>query len=89
MSVETRSPAGIDESILDTLRTMAADPDRLAPEATLAEVEIDSLDLVELVQLVEEAYGVELPQKALDGVLTVGDVIDRLTGHVAAAEAVR
>lgn len=41
----------------------------------------DSLDLFELVMAFEEEYGVEIPQEDLEGMQTVGDVIDYIKAH--------
>ena len=45
-------------------------------EATLESLDVDSLDLVELAQIVEDEFGVELDGDAVKDVKTVGDVID-------------
>lgn len=38
----------------------------------------DSLDLFELVMVLEEEYSIEIPQEALENLKTVGSVIDYL-----------
>ena len=60
------------------LRTMSSAPEGLHRDASLKEVDIDSLDLVELTQMVNEECGVTLPQINFSGVDTVGDVVDLL-----------
>jgi acyl carrier protein len=45
-------------------------------EATFEALDVDSLDLVELAQIVEDEFGVELDGDAVKDVKTVGDVID-------------
>ena len=40
------------------------------------DLDVDSLDLVELAQIVEDEFGVELDGDAVKDVKTVGDVID-------------
>ena len=40
------------------------------------DLEADSLDLFELVMAFEEEYGVEIPPEDLDGLTTVGAVIE-------------
>ena len=42
------------------------------------DLEADSLDLFELVMAFEEEFGAEMPQDDLDGITTVGDVIEYL-----------
>ena len=45
-------------------------------EATFETLDIDSLDLVELAQIVEDEFGVALDGEAVKNVETVGDVVD-------------
>ena len=48
----------------------------LSREATLENLDVDSLDLVELAQIVEDEFGVELRGDDVKDVKTVGEVID-------------
>ena len=41
---------------------------------------LDSLDLFELAMAMEEEFGIEIPQEELEGLKTVGDVVEYLTG---------
>ena len=43
----------------------------------------DSLDLFELVMAFEEEYGVEIPPEDLEGVATVGDVLQLMKRKLA------
>lgn len=45
-------------------------------ETQWSELDVDSLDLVELAQIVEDEYGVELKGDDVKDVKTVGEVID-------------
>ena len=40
------------------------------------DLEADSLDLFELVMAFEEEYGVEIPSEDLEGITTVGSIIE-------------
>ena len=40
------------------------------------DLEADSLDLFELVMALEEEYGLEIPAEELEGLETVGDVVE-------------
>jgi acyl carrier protein len=72
----------LEEAVLETLRTMASAPEAIAREATLAELDIDSLDLVELTQILEEEQGVVLGSgRKFDDLRTVGDVLDCVVGQ--------
>lgn len=59
------------------------DPALLVPDATLAEIGIDSFALIELVFLAEDAYGIDIPMEGLK-VRTVGDVLDVVEARLAA-----
>lgn len=41
----------------------------------------DSLDIFELVMSLEEEFGIEIPSEDLEGIQTVGDVIEYLKSH--------
>ena len=45
-------------------------------DATFEQLDVDSLDLVELAQIVEDEFGVELDGDDVKDVKTVGEVID-------------
>lgn len=48
----------------------------ISREATFESLDLDSLDVVELGQIIDDEFGVELDADALKDVKTVGDVID-------------
>ena len=43
----------------------------------------DSLDIVELIMALEEAFDIEIPDSDAEKVVTVGDVVDYIKDHVA------
>ncbi|MCW2978620.1 MAG: phosphopantetheine-binding protein [Solirubrobacterales bacterium] len=70
------SNENVEKTIYDGLVELGTDRDDLSREATLESLDIDSLDLVELAQIVEDEYGVELKGDDVKDVKTVGEVID-------------
>lgn len=70
------STDNVEKTIYDGLVELGTERDDLSREATLESLDIDSLDLVELAQIVEDEYGVELKGDDVKDVKTVGDVID-------------
>ena len=52
------------------------DPSEITRQATFEELDVDSLDLTELSQIVEEKYGVVLTGDDVKDIKTVGDAID-------------
>ena len=45
-------------------------------ESSFAELDVDSLDLVELAQMIEEDYGVRLTGDDVKQLATLGDLVD-------------
>jgi acyl carrier protein len=66
----------VEKTIFDGLVELGTEREALSREATLEDLDVDSLDLVELAQIVEDEYGVELRGDDVKDVKTVGDVID-------------
>ena len=69
-------PAQIEKVITESLITFGADADQINREAELEALDIDSLDLAELSQIIEEQFGVELTSSDVAEIRTVGDAID-------------
>ena len=70
------STDNVEKTIYDGLVELGTDRDALSREASLEDLDVDSLDLVELAQIVEDEYGVELKGDDVKDVKTVGEVID-------------
>ena len=82
---ETTTLDAIEEGLIEALATMGPERDQITREATFEELDIDSLDLVELLQIAEERYGVQLnPDEAKD-IKTVGAAIDLVASRARAA----
>ena len=57
--------------------------EEVVPEASFVEdLGADSLDLVELVMLLEEEFGQELPDEDAEKIQTVQDAIDYINSHL-------
>jgi len=70
------STDNVEKVIYHGLVELGTERDELSREATLEDLDIDSLDLVELAQIVEDEFGVELKGDDVKDVKTVGEVID-------------
>jgi acyl carrier protein len=66
----------VEETIFDGLVELGTERATLSREATLKDLDVDSLDLVELAQIVEEEFGIELRGDDVKDVRSVGDVVD-------------
>ena len=67
------------------LEEVAGTPaDKVVPAATFdADLDIDSLTMVEVVVACEERFDVRIPDEALEGLRTVGDAVDHIAGAAA------
>jgi len=70
------SPEQIEKVITDSLISFGANADEINRDAELTALDIDSLDLAELSQIIEEQFGVELTSADVAEIATVGDAID-------------
>lgn len=60
-----------------TIEVLQVDADKVVPEARFADdLEADSLDLVELVMALEEAFSINVDESELEGIETVGQAFD-------------
>ena len=66
----------ISQRVTEALVELGAERDDIKPEAEFEALELDSLDLVELAQIVEEEWGVEITAKDMEGLTTVGQAVD-------------
>jgi acyl carrier protein len=66
----------IEERVTEALVSFGADKDQVKREADWESLDVDSLDLVELSQIVEEEYGVQMKEEDMKEIKTVGDSID-------------
>ena len=69
----------VQERVTEALASFGPDADQITPEATFEELDIDSLDLVELAQIVEDEYGVVLKGEDMKELKTVGEAVDLIT----------
>jgi acyl carrier protein len=72
-----RSPAEITTGLAEVLEEVAGTPaDKVTPEARFdADLDVDSLTMVEVVVACEEKFGVRIPDEALAKLKTVGDAV--------------
>ena len=76
------SPQDIENTVIENLVQFGADADVVSRDATLEDIDVDSLDLVELTQVVEETYDIDLDGADFKKIKTVGDVVDLVVERV-------
>jgi acyl carrier protein len=65
----------VEQVIFDGLSELGAEGE-VKRESTFEQLDVDSLDLVEVAQIVEDEFGVELQGEDVKDLRTVGEVID-------------
>jgi acyl carrier protein len=65
----------VEEVIFKGLTELGAEG-QVARDSTFEQLDVDSLDLVELAQIIEDEFGVELQGEDVKDLRTVGEVID-------------
>ncbi|XFA73694.1 acyl carrier protein [Thermosynechococcaceae cyanobacterium Okahandja] len=79
-----------DSEIFEKVKSIVADQlsvdaEKVVPEASFADdLNADSLDSVELIMALEEAFGVEIPDEEAEKLKTVQDVLDFISSKAAA-----
>jgi acyl carrier protein len=80
MSTTTRT-SQVEATVYKSLETFGADPAEINRDATFEQLDVDSLDLAELSQIVEDEYGVKFKSSDVENLKTVGDAIDFIVAN--------
>jgi acyl carrier protein len=72
----TVTPEAVETTVRDTLAQFGPEPEEITLDATFEQLDVDSLDLAELSQIVEDEYGVKLKGEDVGRIKTVGDAVD-------------
>ena len=69
-----------EEKVIDIIvEQLSADKDKVVPGASFVDdLGADSLDLVELIMAMEEAFGIEIPDEVAEKITTVKDAIEHV-----------
>ena len=78
MSVTTEQ---VESRVVEALASFGPAAELVTREASFEELDIDSLDLVELAQVVEDEYGVVLKGEDMKDLKTVGDAVDLIVAR--------
>ena len=73
----------VEQRINDALLEFGVEPGASRLDATWEEIDVDSLDLAELAQIIEEEYGVELRSAEIREMKTVGHAVDLIAARAA------
>jgi acyl carrier protein len=81
MSTQTTTQQ-VQDRVIEAIATFGPEPEDVVRDATFEALDVDSLDLVELSQIVQDEYGVELSSEDMPKLKTVGDAIDLITSRL-------
>ncbi len=77
------TPEAVEKTVKDALVQFGPEPDQITRDATFEDLDIDSLDLAELSQIIEDEYGVQLKGDDVARIKTVGDAVDLVVSRAA------
>lgn len=72
----------LETRIHEALVQLGAPPGSLTRDTELETINIDSLDLIEVGQMVEDEYGIELEGQDVQDIKTVGEVVDMIAAKI-------
>ena len=72
------------QAVIDIIVDLAqCDPSEITPQLGLvADLNLDSLEMVELATSLEDVFGLPIPDEAVDQLVTVGDVQTYVAAHI-------
>ena len=79
----TITPEQVETVVYDALVDIGPTRDQLTRDATFESLDVDSLDLAEVSQVVEEHFGVRLKGDDVAQIKTVGDALDLIVARAA------
>lgn len=68
--------ATVESVITDGLVEVGAERDEISRDANFETLDVDSLDLVEMAQIIEDEFGVNLQGDDVKDISTVGELVD-------------
>jgi acyl carrier protein len=77
----TVTPQEVEERVVEAVASFGPEKEDVVRDATFESLDVESLDLVELGQIVQDEYGVELKSDDMPKLKTVGDAIDLIVSR--------
>ena len=70
------TPEAVEKTVFGALPQFGVEESDITRESTFEELDVDSLDLAELSQIIEDEFGVQLKGDDVGKIKTVGDAVD-------------
>ena len=77
----TITPDAVEKTVYEALPQFGVEESQISRDATFEELDVDSLDLAELSQIVEDEFGVSLKGADVSELKTVGDALDLIVSR--------
>ncbi len=59
-----------------------SDPSAIKPSTSLLEdLDADSLDAVEIIMMIEDEFGIEIPDETAESLKTIGEIVEYVESH--------
>lgn len=73
----------MNEKLLEMINTACGGNTELTPETNLTmDLGLKSIDLLELITEIEDAFGIEVTDEAIESIRTVGELNDYIEGQL-------
>lgn len=63
------------EKVKEVVPNFGIEPAAVSLDSTLEDLDMDSLDVVEVMQAIEDDFGIQVPDGDLEDISTIGDAI--------------
>jgi acyl carrier protein len=70
------TPEAVEAKVIETIASFGPETDQVTRTATFEALDVDSLDLVELAQVIEDEFGIALKGDDVKDIKTVGEAVD-------------
>lgn len=74
----TITPEAVEKVVFSALESFGVEAELLTIDASFTALDIDSLDLAEMAQVLDDEFGVELRGDDVKGIESVRDLVDRV-----------
>jgi acyl carrier protein len=78
------SKEALEARVIDALVEFGEEREGLTGQSRFEDLDVDSLDLVELAQIIEDEYEIEVQDSDLDKIKTVNDVVELVSVRLSA-----
>lgn len=78
---DTITPEHVEKTVGDAIASLGPDRTAVTRDATFEQLDVDSLDLAELSQIISDDFGVELTAADVKKITNVGDLVDLIVSR--------